>query len=261
MIGVPMRRPTPILILACFVWGLLAFAFAGFAGETSAPVHLVTPWAGATLAAGSTAELEWTPGERFAELREVQEWEAFLSLDGGATYPVRITPHLDQDLRRISFQVPPLPARDVRILLRFGDETRETAVELPERFAIAASPGLLPAVGRTLPLARSAFAPGEPALPGHAGVVAWVEGSRRGGGLRQVVAAEAPSLRSRLAPPETHGEAAVLASEPTPHESLSSVPEAGTAAPPAGRRAALSRAGTGPALFLDILLLIQRQNE
>ena len=256
-----MRRPTPILTLACFVWGLLAFAFAGFAEETSAPVHLVAPWAGTTLTAGSTAELEWTPGERFAELRDVQEWEAFLSLDGGATYPVRITPHLDQDLRRIRFQVPPLPARDVRILLRFGNETRETAVELPERFAIAASPGLLPAVERTLPLARSAFAPGEPALPGHAGVVAWVEGSRRGGGLRQVVAAEAPSLRSRLAPPEMHGEAAVLAAEPIPPESLGSVPETGSAAPPTGRRAALSRAGTGPALFLDILLLIQRQNE
>jgi hypothetical protein len=255
-----MRRPTPILTLACFAWGLLALAFTGFARETSAPVHLVAPWAGATLAAGSTAELEWTPGERFAELQKVQEWEAFLSLDGGATYPVRITPHLDQDLRRIRFQVPPLPARDARILLRFGDEARETAVELPERFAIAASPGLLPALGKTLPLARSAFAPGEPALPGHAGVVAWVEGSRRGGGLRQVVAAEAPGLRSRFAPPETHGEAAVLASEPTPPESPGSVPET-AAAPPAGRGAALSRAGTGPPLFHDILLLIQRRNE
>jgi hypothetical protein len=256
-----MRRPTPILTLACFAWGLLAFAFAGFARETSAPVHLLAPSAGATLAAGSTAELEWTPGERFAELREVQEWEAFLSLDGGATYPVRITPHLDQDLRRIRFQVPPLPARDVRILLRFGDETRETAVELPERFAIAASPGLLPALGKTLPLARPAFAPGEPALPGHAGVVAWVEGSRRGGGLRQVVAAEAPSLGSRVAPPKTRDEAAVLAAEPTPPESPGSVRETGAAAPPASRRATLSRAGTGPALFLDILLLIQRRNE
>ena len=260
-----MRRSTPILTLACFIWGLLAFAFTGFARRRatrhSAPVHLVAPWAGAALAAGSTAELEWTPGERFAELQEVQEWEAFLSLDGGATYPVRITPHLDQDLRRIRFQVPPLPARDARILLRFGDETRETAVELPERFAIAASPGALPALGTSFPLARSAFAPGEPALPGHAGVVAWVEGSRRGGGLRQVVAAETPSLQSRLAPPETHGEAAMLAAEPMPPESLGSVPETGAAAPPAGRRAALSRAGTGPALFLDILLLIQRQNE
>ncbi len=256
-----MRRPTPFLALSCFLWGLLAFAFTGFARETSAPAHLLAPWSGATLAAGSTAELEWTPGERFAELQQVQEWEAFLSLDGGATYPVRITPHLDQDLRRIRFQVPPLPARDVRVLLRFGDETRETAVELPERFAIAASPGQLRALGRTLPLAQPAFAPGEPALPGQSGVIAWVEGSRRGGGLRQVVTAETPGLRSRLAPLETHGEAAVLAAEPTPLESPGSVPEARAAAPSAGRRTALSRAGTGPLFFLDILLLIQRQNE
>jgi hypothetical protein len=257
-----MRRPTPLLTLACFVWGLFAFAFMGLAREMSAPVHLLAPWAGAALAAGSTAELEWTPGARFADLQKVQEWEAFLSLDGGATYPVRITPHLDQDLRRIRFQVPPLPARDVRILLRFGDEMRETAVELPERFAIVASPAAVsPAMERALPLARSAFAAGEPALPGQAGVVAWMEGSRRGGGLHQVVAAEPLSLRSRLAPPETHYEAAVLAAEPTPPEPPGSVPETGAAAPPTSRRAALSRAGTGPALFLDILLLIQRQNE
>jgi hypothetical protein len=250
-----MRRLTPLLTLACFVWGLCALAFTGFARETSAPVHLLAPWAGATLAAGSTAELEWTPGARFAELQRVQEWEAFLSLDGGATYPVRITPHLDQDLRRIQFQVPPLPARDARILLRFGDETRETAVELPERFAIMATPAAM------LPVLERAFAAGEPALPGRAGVVAWVEGSRRGGGLRQVVAAEPLSLGERLAPTETRGEAAVLVSEPTPPESPGSVPGTGTAAPPVSRRAALSRAGTGPVLFLDILLLIQRQNE
>jgi hypothetical protein len=53
----------------------------------------------------------------------------------------------------------------------------------------------------------------------------------------------------------------MLASEPTPPESPGSVPETGTAAPPAGRRAALSRAGTGPLRCHDILLLIQRQNE
>lgn len=250
-----MRRPTPFLALSCFIWGLLAFALTGFARETSVPVHLLAPWSGATLAAGSTAELEWVPGERFAELQRVQEWEAFLSLDGGATYPVRITPHLDQDLRRIHFQVPPVPARDARILLRFGNETRETAVELPGRFAIVASPAAMPP-----PLER-AFAAGEPALPGHAGVVAWVEGSRRGGDLRQVVAAEPLSLEERLAPQEMRGEAAVLASEPTPPDSSGSLPETGAAAPPAGRGSALSRAGTGPVLFLDILLLIQRRNE
>jgi hypothetical protein len=41
------------------------------------------------------------------------EWEAFLSLDGGRTYPVRITPHLDLSIRRrFHFQVPAFPTRD-----------------------------------------------------------------------------------------------------------------------------------------------------
>ncbi len=253
-------RPTRLLTLACFTWGLLAFAVTGFARETGAPVHLVAPAAGATLAAGSTATLEWTAGERFARLPEIQEWEAFLSLDGGATYPVRITPHLDQDLRRIRFQVPPVPASDARILLRFGDERRETVVELPERFAIASSRAL-PALERLLTLAQGSVAPGEPALPGHAGVVAWVEGSRRGGGLRQVVAAAESGLRERLDLAETHGEAAVLASGPVPPQSPPSMPGKGAAAPPAGRHAALSPAGTRPAVSSDILLLIQRRNE
>jgi hypothetical protein len=256
-----MRRPTRLLTLACFAWGLLALAVTGFARETGAPVHLVAPAAGATLAAGSTVELEWTAGERFARLPEVEEWEAFLSLDGGATYPVRITPHLDQDLRRIRFQVPPIPTPDARILLRFGDERRETAVVLPERFAIAPSPALPLALERIFTLAQGSAAPGEPALPGHAGVVAWVEGSRRGGGLRQVVAAGRPDLRERLDFPETRGEIAVLASEPAPPHSSVPVPGKGAAAPPAGFRSALARAGTGPAFSSDILLLIQRQNE
>ena len=38
-----------------------------------------------------------------------EEWEAFLSFDGGATYPVRITPHLDLELRRVRWQVPAIP--------------------------------------------------------------------------------------------------------------------------------------------------------
>jgi hypothetical protein len=135
-----MRGSSRFLILALLVWAVLAFAPAGFAREEGASVQLVAPRAGATLAAGSTAELEWAPLALFDRFPKVEEWEAFLSLDGGATYPVRITPHLDQDLRRVRWQVPPIPTRDARILLRFGDERRETAVELPERFAIAASP-------------------------------------------------------------------------------------------------------------------------
>ena len=239
------------------IWVGFALPSSGFARETDgAPVRLVAPRAGATLAAGSTAELEWAPAETFAGLARVEEWEAFLSVDGGATYPVRITPHLDQDLRRAQFQVPSIPTADARILLRFGDERQETAIELPVRFAIAGSPA------RTFPLARRVAAPGEPALPGQAGVVAWVEGSRRGGSLRQVVAAGSPSLRSRLQPIEAHDEAAVLASGPVPPQSPDAVAAGGPATkPPAGNRSALARAGTGPTLSSDILLLTQRQNE
>jgi len=264
-----MRSSSRLLTLVWIAWSFLALVPAVFAGEMGASVQLVAPRAGATLAAGSMAELEWTPLEPFTRFSKVEEWEAFLSLDGGATYPVRITPHLDQDLRRVRWQVPPFPTEDARILLRFGDERRETAVELPQRFSITssitstvASPARFPLLEKTFTLARLAMGPGEPALPGHSGVVAWVEGSRRGGSLRQVVAAESLGFRARFAPPLTHGEVAVLASEPDPPQPPETLPVHGAARiPPDGGRAALPRSGAGPSLAFDILLLIQRQNE
>src|SRR3954470_11885398 len=244
-----------LAVLAALVLALPALAFAG---ETDAPVRLVAPQAGATLAAGSTAEIEWAPVAGFAGLPKSEEWEAFLSVDGGATYPVRITPHLDSDLRRFRFQVPPIPTANARILLRFGDERRETVVELPERFAITAAPVAAPE--EMFPLAWTAFAAGEPALPGHAGVVSWVEGSRRGGGLRQVVATETPGLHAQPSLTEVHAEAAVL--DTAPAQAQEAVLGSGSATDPLVRcRPLLARAGTGPALFSDILLLTQRQNE
>ena len=234
----------------------LSLASAGFARETRASIRLVAPRAGATLVAGSMAELEWAPAEPFADLSQIEEWEAFLSVDGGVTYPVRLTPHLDQDLRRIRFQVPSVPTADARILLRFGDERQETAVELPERFTIAASPV------QTFLLTHQAATAGEPALPGQAGVVAWVEGSRRGGSLRQVVASETLGLQARFTPPGAQDEAAMLVSEPESPRPPNAVSAVGTAAaPPVSGRSALTRGGTGPALSSDILLLTQRQNE
>src|SRR3954469_8939569 len=244
-----MRYSRPLPVLAWLVLGLLALSPAGFARgtrEAGAPIQLVAPQAGALLVAGSTAELEWAPSGSFPLLPGVEEWEAFLSLDGGATYPMRITPHLDQDLRRIRFQVPPIPTADARILLRFGDERRETVVELPERFAITAAPVAAPE--EMFPLAWTAFAAGEPALPGHAGVVSWVEGSRRGGGLRQVVATEPPGLHAQPSLCETHAESAVL--DTPPAQAQEAVLGSGSATDPLVRcRPLLARAGTGPALF------------
>ncbi len=255
-----MRRSIHFLALAGLVWTALAAPAAVSALEgAAAAVRLVAPQAGVTLTAGSTAELEWAPSAAFAKLEDVEEWEAFLSLDGGATYPLRITPHLDQDLRRVHWQVPAIPTADARLLLRFGDEREEeTSIVLPQHFSIAAS---APAAETGFTLARVAPARGEPALPGHAGVVAWVEGSRRGGEMRQVVAAERPDVRARLGLPETRAEAAVLAAGQAPLPIPRLIRGGSAQAPPANRGSPLAEPGEVPPHASDILLLIQRQNE
>jgi hypothetical protein len=250
-----MRRFRHLLPLAGLAWAVLAWAPAA-ALAAAAPVRLLAPWDGAALAAGSTAEIEWAPLDAFHRLSRTEEWEAFLSLDGGKTYPVRITPHLDQDLRRFRFQVPPVPAADVRILLRFGDERRETVAELPQRFSIAPSP-LMP---RIFELASLTPAHGEAALPGQAGVVAWVEGSRRGGSLRQRIAAAPPALHARFEPAAAASEPAVLTAGQAPLP----VPEPARGSAfswRAGRGSSLDSGAPAPLFAPDILLLIQRQNE
>lgn len=220
------------------------------------PVRLEAPRHGAELQAGSVAVLAWEPLGPFALLPQVEEWEAFLSLDGGAHYPIRITPHLDRDLRRVFWQVPHFPTRDARLLLRFGNEHRETALELPERFAISGTAPLLDAW-----TASRAASPGEPARPGDAGVVAWVEGTRHGGSSRQVIAWAGLGLAAGRSVIPAAAEKMVLESEdpvpdPTP---LSTGQELRwpTVRPP---RPASPAHAAWPAP-IPILLLTQRQNE
>ncbi len=236
---------------------VLAAAPAAVARQEPALVRLTAPAAGEVLTGGATAELAWAPQGPFERLDHLEEWEAFLSFDGGATYPVRITPHLDRNLRRFRWQVPAIPTRDARLLLRFGDERRETYVELPQRFTIAEAPWAPPLFGN----AAQTAARGEPALPGHAGVVAWVEGSRQGGSLRPVVAAGSPVLAESIRPPASHPAVAILASVPRPGgPSAPAVKGSGVMAPllsRPGRAAGVHSVLPSP----DILLLTQRQNE
>ena len=260
-----MRRSSrpclPALLIAWVAfWGVPAC----FAEPGGPAVRLVSPHDGATLVAGTMAELAWEPLEPFARrFPHVEEWEAFLSLDSGKTYPIEITQHLDQDIRRIRWQVPSLPTEHAAILLRFGDERREVSVDIPVRFSIAASSASTSIWESTLHLAHRVLTRGESAVPGEPGVVAWVEGSRRGGGARQVVAVDSPgAMRERLDPRSAHSEAAEAVTESRPSgSSLARIrSKAGGAALPV-HRAALAQAGTAPSLPSDILLLIQRQNE
>jgi len=175
-----LRRPPGLLLLSlAFLAALAASGRPAFAA--SAP-QLTAPRAGAELTAGALAAVAWEDPPP-----DAVEWEAFLSMDGGRTYPVRITPHLDLSIRRFTFQVPAFPTRDARILLRFGDERREVEVETPQRFAIL--PGAFQAEETLWPASlRKALSPGEKARPRDSGVVVWMEGARDGSGLREVVA-------------------------------------------------------------------------
>lgn len=83
---------------------------------------------------GARAEVAWEAAGALPP--DVDEWEAFLSVDGGRHYSVRITPHVDATVRRFTFLVPNVAASDARILIRLGDERHERVIKLNRSFAI-----------------------------------------------------------------------------------------------------------------------------
>lgn len=112
---------------------------AGAAGRFAAP------GAGAPLEAGATVRVAWDlPGEQ-GRGREFDEMELVLSLDGGRTFPVRVTRDLDPSARSLFFRVPALPAAHVRLALRVGESEEpgnETILLVSEEFTIEAGPGV-----------------------------------------------------------------------------------------------------------------------
>ena len=173
------RLLRPLLVMA-----LVAFC----TSARAASLRLIEPADGAMLRGGSTAVLHWSA----ADLpKEAEEWEAFLSVDGGRYYSFRVTPHLDIELQRFSFEVPNVDAGDARILLRVGDEVRETSFEARGSFSIVRDPDAEAAVP---PQPR--FGRGESAREGDRPVLFWTEGARDGEGLtpRSAPATPAPAL-------------------------------------------------------------------
>lgn len=142
--------------------------------------RLDSPIRGQSLHAGDELVIRWEdpspPG---------REWEAFLSLDGGHTYPLRLTPHLSSEIRTYAWEAPELAAADARIRLRFGDERSETQVDFPEPFAIRPS-------GRGRILEASCADIGRRPFPGEEESVAWTEASPSGG-LSRLVSPPSPA--------------------------------------------------------------------
>jgi len=103
------RRAARRLALALAV----VVRFSTAAGAEPAQVHL--PRAGDTVWVGSTVAVSW-----HALPTEAKEMELFLSLDGGATYPLRLTPQMAPGVTSWRWSVPNLPTERARLRLRVG---------------------------------------------------------------------------------------------------------------------------------------------
>ncbi|HEU4888353.1 MAG TPA: hypothetical protein VFV49_10730 [Thermoanaerobaculia bacterium] len=164
---------------------LLALVFLASATFARADaLRLLEPANGATLRGGSLAELHWSADELPAD---AEEWEAFLSIDGGRYYGFRVTPHLDIELRRFTFIVPNFDTKNARILIRAGDEEHETEFDSESSFAIVRDPNLEPELAQLEDLGR-----GEAARKGDPDVLSWADGERNGSAITHEIAPSPP---------------------------------------------------------------------
>ena len=109
--------------------------------------RFVEPRAGEALESGDKVRLAWNLPD--AQTQEFDEMEIVLSLDGGRTFPVRVTRDLIPGTRSMLFRVPALPSTRARLALRAGDggeHDAESILLVSDEFAIVArdSPPLEP---------------------------------------------------------------------------------------------------------------------
>ena len=156
------------------LFSIFAAAGIALAAEAASPVDLIAPRAGTVLEGGSETVIAWSA----ASLPDhIEEWEAFLSLDGGGYYAVRITPHLDAGTRTFTWRVPNVATARARILIRVGDERDERAIEFPQTFEIVPGTGSFDSRFSRVVTTEGG---GEPALPAAPPIVEWVSGDRSG---------------------------------------------------------------------------------
>ncbi len=109
---------------------------ARLAAGNGAGGRLVAPAAGASLRAGGVVTVRWTPVDR-----GVEEFELLLSLDGGLTFPLRLTEMLNPQSTSYVWHVPNLPSRAARLRLRVGVEGRELLLPPGPEFTVAGDAG------------------------------------------------------------------------------------------------------------------------
>lgn len=108
---------------------LLAFAFAPLPAPALPPPPppfyptLISPAAGQVVHPGEKVRVEWKTSSpnstRYPAWCEIELW---LSLDGGRTYTMRITPSMDPNTRFFYWTVPNTPTNSALLDIRFGCE-------------------------------------------------------------------------------------------------------------------------------------------
>ena len=89
------------------------------------------------LLGGQMVDIEWTPTGPGTE-----ELELLLSLDGGRTWRVRVSPELPGESVRYRWRVPNLAAADARVRLRVRRDEREIELPASESFVIESNSAL-----------------------------------------------------------------------------------------------------------------------
>jgi hypothetical protein len=122
------------------VWGTLAGVALAAPPEPNSPSVLSIASGTSLLEPGSSVLVSWPAGTGGGAFDEM---ELVLSLDGGRSFPVRVTRRIAPADGGVSWMwiVPSLPAAHARLALRAGVDERdeaETVVGLTEDFAIAA---------------------------------------------------------------------------------------------------------------------------
>jgi hypothetical protein len=123
------------------VVSVLSSLLATAAGATttqrvSSPALLVDSQDKHLIAAGGRATVAWS-----GLPAGVEELELLLSVDGGRSYPLRLTPQLDPATGAVLWDVPNLPSRDARVRIRFGIGGSELDGPESEPFAIVGFAG------------------------------------------------------------------------------------------------------------------------
>jgi hypothetical protein len=126
-------RPRHLLAIAAVI------AFAAARSAQGSP-GFQRPLTGERLEPSAIVDVSWILDD---SRLKATECELVLSLDGGATFPIRVTADLDPSTHRIAWRVPALATSQARLALRVGSDenpSEETLRLLSPPFVIVAAP-------------------------------------------------------------------------------------------------------------------------